>query len=117
MATKTFTNEQLVQHWAKAAKAEPQGARRDVVLGIMSDMGQQDTPENYRKVYNNVTQRVKRLGEILPTPFPKLAEGKKGARHSGAEIATLTAILAGGETAPAEGAGETATEGTGETAS
>ena len=96
MATKTFTNTQLATHWTKAAKATPQGTRRDVVLGIMADMEQQDTPENYRKVYNNVTQRVKQLAEGSPAiVFPALAEGKKGARRSGAEIAALQAILSG----------------------
>jgi hypothetical protein len=95
MATKTFTNEQLAKQWVKAAKSEPKGTRRDVVLGIMGEIGVEDKPENYRKVYNNVTQRVKQLEEgQTPITFPALAEGKKGARRSGAEVAALTAILA-----------------------
>ena len=96
MAAKTFSNEQLSLVWAKAAHAEPKGTRRDVVLGIMGEIGTPDTKENYRKMYNNVTQRVKQLEEgVTPVNFPKLAEGKKGARRSGVEVASLQAVLDG----------------------
>jgi len=103
MATKTFSNEQLCKLWVKAAKSEPKGTRRDVVLGIMGEIGVPDTKDNYRKVYNNVTQRVKQLSEgATPIAFPDLAEGKKGARRSGTEVANLQAILNGSdEKAPA----------------
>jgi len=101
MATKTFSNEQLCELWVKAAKSEPKGTRRDVVLGIMGSMGVTDTPDNYRKVYNNVTQRVKQLSEgDAKVVFPDLAEGKKGARRSGSEIARLQAILNGTAATP-----------------
>ena len=109
MATKTFSNVQLAQEWNKAATAAPKGTRRDVVLGIMAVMGQQDTSENYRKVYNNVTQRVKQLTEgTANITFPNLAEGKKGARRSGAEIAALRAILSGTPNTPKDGEQATA---------
>jgi len=102
MATKTFTNEQLAHNWFKATKSEPKGTRRDVVLGIMGALSIPDTKENYRKMYNNVTQRVKQLEEgTTPVNFPKLAEGKKGARRSGAEVAGLQTILSGGVEATA----------------
>lgn len=98
MAAKTFSNEQLVGQWAKAVSSK--GTRRDVVLGIMAELSIEDKPENYRKVYNNVTQRVKQLATSAKLNFQTLAEGKKGARRSGAEIASLQAIL-DSATAPA----------------
>lgn len=104
MATKTFSNEQLCKQWAKAVQG--QGTRRDVVLGIMGELSIADTKENYRKVYNNVTQRVKQLQDgTNAVKFPVLAEGKKGARRSGTEVAALQAILTPsteGEQAPAD---------------
>ena len=105
MAQKTFSNEQLAKLWRKASETDPKGTRRDVVLGIMGELGIIDTKENYRKVYNNVTQRVKQLTEgNNAVIFPDLAEGKKGARRSGAEIAALQNILTGAveETAPVD---------------
>lgn len=94
MASQTFNNTQLVTHWYKAAANK--GTRRDVVLGIMGEMGVQDTKENYRKAYNNVTQRVKQLSEgEQKLVFPSLSEGKKGARRSNSELQALQAILNG----------------------
>ena len=85
MAKRTFTNEQLVQAWAKAKAKE--GTRRDVVLELLAVEGKPDTKDNYRKCYNNVNQRVKQLQAGTPAvTFPALAEGAKGARRS---VATM----------------------------
>ena len=104
MAKTTFSNEQLCRQWIKVFKAK--GTRRDVVLALMGDLGIPDDKENYRKVYNNVTQRVKQLGETVV--FPALTEGKKGARRTANEVASLQAIMAVATEAPAT-EGEAAT--------
>ena len=92
MAQKTFTSEQLCQIWRDVANRN--GTRRDVVLGIMAIIGVADTKDTYRKVYNNVTQRVKQLSEGEPKlTFPDLTAGHKGARRAGADMAALQAIL------------------------
>jgi hypothetical protein len=93
MARATFTNEQLCVAWAKA-KANG-GNRGDVVRDLMEHTGVEDTPENYRKMYNNVTQRRKQLGShpTKPITFPELAPGKKGARRTDAEMDSLQALL------------------------
>jgi hypothetical protein len=107
MAKRTFTNEQLAVQW-RAAKAK-NGTRRDVVLGLMGQLGIEDNADNYRRVYNNVNQRVKQLEEGTPAiTFPELNAGKKGARRSGSEVANLNAIL-NGETVTVEATTETAT--------
>lgn len=98
MAKATFSNEQLVRAWAKQNKAEPKGTRGDVVKDLMSQMTKEedDTPETwYRKVYNNVTQRVKQLGKhpSKPIRFPELAAGKKGARRTEAQMTSLQELL------------------------
>ena len=92
MATKTFSDEQLAKRWAETKKNG--GTRRDVVLGIMTDIGVSNTGDNYRKVYNNVTQRVKNLGVSAGVTFPELTKGKKGARKGETEVANIKAILA-----------------------
>lgn len=100
MAQRTFTNEQLAKAWKEAA--DKNQTRRDVVLAIMVANGVANTDDNYRKCYNNVTQRVKLLESgTVPVVFPTLAEGKKGARRSSTETAALQAIL--GTPAPTEG--------------
>lgn len=106
MAKATFTNDQLCQAWVKAVKAEPKGTRGDVVRDLMSQTGVEDNDENYRKMYNNVTQRVKQLAAhpTKPLVFPALAPGKKGARRSESELDALQAIL----DVPTEGDGEKA---------
>jgi len=93
MAKATFTNEQLCVAWAKAKTAN--GTRGDVVRALMALMEVDDTPENYRKTYNNVTQRRKQLGAhpTKPVNFPVLAAGKKGARRTDAQMDSLQALL------------------------
>ena len=91
MARATFTNDQLCIAWAKAKAAG--GTRSDVVNDLM---GQMNDPEaTYRKVYNNVTQRRKQLGghPTNPITFPTLAAGKKGARRTPEQMASLQALL------------------------
>ena len=102
MAKATFTNEQLCIAWAKQCRAEPQGTRGDVVKDLMSQMtkADEDTEEVwYRRVYNNVTQRVKQLGkhETKPVTFPQLAAGKKGARRTDDQMDSLQGLLDGPE--------------------
>jgi len=96
MAKATFTNEQLCKAWAKQAHAEKKGTRGDVVRDLMNQAGIEDTPDGYRKVYNNVTQRVKQLGEhpTKPVVFPQLAAGKKGARRTDDQMDALQAMMA-----------------------
>lgn len=102
MAKASFTNEQLVKAWAKAAANE--GTRGDVVADLMGQMGQDATDkEAYRKVYNNVTQRVKQLSNHATSPlkFKELKAGQKGARRTDADMASLQALMdAEGEDAP-----------------
>lgn len=96
MAKATFTNEQLCVAWAKQNKADPKGTRGDVVKDLMAQMGQDASDaDEYRKVYNNVTQRVKQLGShpTKPMKFPQLAAGKKGARRTDSQMDSLQAIL------------------------
>jgi len=95
MAKATFTNEQLCVAWAKQAKSTPQGTRGDVVRDLMGQMEVDNTAENYRKVYNNVTQRVKQLTshKTKPIKFPALAAGKKGARRTDEQMDALQALL------------------------
>jgi len=96
MAKATFTNEQLCKAWAKQAKVYPKGTRGDVVTDLMTQMGQDssDTKER-RRVYNNVTQRVKQLTNhpTKPVTFPQLVAGKKGARRTDDQMDALQAIL------------------------
>jgi hypothetical protein len=101
MAKATFTNEQLCLAWRKQTKAEPQGTRRDVVRDLMGQMNMDpDDADDYRKVYNNVTQRVKQLASHKTTPinFPDLAVGKKGTRRTESQMANLQALLDGDDT-------------------
>ena len=112
MAKRTFDNETLAKVWAEDAGKN--GTRNDVVTALMGVMGLADEGDNRRKVYNNVTQRVKNLETVNGVVFPPLTEGKKGTRKSVAEVDALKAILAtvpakteetkapeGGEQAPA----------------
>lgn len=95
MAKATFDNEQLCKVWAAQAKAG--GSRSDVVRAIMVEQGANpDDKEAYRKMYNNVTQRVKQLAShpTKPVKFPELAPGKKGARRSDAQMESLQSIFA-----------------------
>ncbi len=101
MAKATFTNEQLCRAWAKQVTATPKGTRGDVVKDLMGQMDQDATDADaYRKVYNNVTQRVKQLVShpTKPANFPQLAAGKKGARRTDDQMDALQAILSGGKT-------------------
>ena len=94
MAQKTFTNEQLCKVWYEVANTTPVGTRQDVVAGVMAVAGIENTKQNAARMYNNVTQRVKQLESgTPPAVFPKLAVGKKGARRSAADVASLQAIL------------------------
>ena len=91
---KTFSTESLAKHWVAAKQAN--GTRRHVVLALLAEMGLEDNKVNYRKVYNNVTQRVAQLAKGEPAiVFPELEAGKKGARRSGAAVANIQNILAG----------------------
>lgn len=101
MATKTFSDAQLATLWTKARKEG--GTRRDVVLGLMAELGVTNTKDAYRKCYNNVTQRVKNLEQgTPPVVFPELTKGKKGARKTAEDITAIQAILMDGVTeAPA----------------
>jgi hypothetical protein len=54
-----------------------------------------DDKDAFRRVYNNVTQRVKQLREKHEVQFPALADGPKGARRSAEQVASLQAILNG----------------------
>ena len=96
MAKATFTNEQLCKAWAKQVKADTKGTRGDVVRDLMAQMSQDSSDADaYRKVYNNVTQRVKQLGShpTKAVSFPQLAAGKKGARRTDDQMDALQAIL------------------------
>jgi len=96
MAKATFSNTDLCVAWAHQAKADPQGTRGDVVRTLMGKMEQDPgNAEEYRKVYNNVTQRVKQLGNhpTKPVQFPQLAAGKKGARRTDAQMEDLQALF------------------------
>ncbi|MHC4302489.1 MAG: hypothetical protein ACYS7Y_34960 [Planctomycetota bacterium] len=95
MSKATFTNEQLCIAWAKQAKAEPQGNRGDVVRDLLGQMGEEDNDENFRKTYNNVTQRKKQLEghATKPLVFPTLAAGKKGARRTAADQEALQNLM------------------------
>jgi len=98
MAAASFTNMQLVKAWAKQAKADPQGTRGDVVRDLMGQMtNEKDDGDDawYRRVYNNVTQRVKQLTQhpTKPIKFPTLQAGKKGARRTDAQMDELAAIF------------------------
>ena len=98
MARATFTNEQLCQAWVKQIQAKPQGTRGDVVRDLMVQMGMNHGDETERrKVYNNVTQRVKQLGKhkTKPVSFPELAQGQKGARRTDTQMDSYQAILNG----------------------
>ena len=94
MARATFTNEQLCQAWA--AQIKTQGTRGDVVNDLMVKMGQNPADADaYRKVYNNVTQRMKQLAShpTKPLNFPQLKPGKKGARRTDEQMDALQAVL------------------------
>jgi hypothetical protein len=97
MARATFTNEQLCIAWAKQFNAKPQGTRGDVVADLMGQMDLDPSDvEASRKVYNNVTQRFKQLSNhpTAPVVFPTLAPGKKGARRTDDQMASLQALMA-----------------------
>ena len=109
MAKATFTNGELVKAYRTAATSNPKGTRGDVVRTLMVGMDLATTnADEYRKVYNNVTQRVKQLGKHPETPvtFPALEPGKKGARRSSADMTALQAILDGPAPADEEGGEE-----------
>ena len=94
MATQSFTNEQLCQAWVKVRKAN--GTRSDVVLILMGVAGKDAKDDKERaKMYNNVTQRVKQLGEhkTQPIVFPTLAAGQKGAKRTPEQMQSLQSIL------------------------
>jgi hypothetical protein len=96
MARATFTNEQLCLAWAKQFTAKPRGTRGDVVNDLMGQMNLDASNDDAaRKVYNNVTQRVKQLAQhpTNPVVFPKLAPGKKGARRTDEQMTALQALL------------------------
>jgi len=96
MAKATFTNEQLVKTWASQFRADPRGTRGDVVRDLMVSMEQDPSNvDQYRKAYNNVTQRVKQLGNhaTKPVAFPQLAAGKQGARRTDEQMDALQVIL------------------------
>lgn len=90
MAQRTFSNEQLCTSWVRVFKSK--GTLRDVVLSLMEVLNVPDTGVNYRKTYNNVTQRVKHLRKTVE--FPALTNGKKGSRRTDSEVANLRAIMA-----------------------
>jgi len=103
MAKNLFSNEQLLVAWRTVAGSDPRGTRRDVVNLILEAIGQD--PENevaYRKMYNNVTQRVKLLtkrnaevgGSLV---FEPLAPGPRGRRVDSEEIMRLAALMTAGE--------------------
>ncbi|MCK9351115.1 MAG: hypothetical protein M0P44_07855 [Clostridiales bacterium] len=110
MARATFTNQQLCVAWAAAAKSDPKGTRGDVVRALMRECGIEDNDANYRKMYNNVTQRVKQLGNhaTKPVRFPTLQAGPKGARRTLAELDALQSIFDG----PDADADQESTDGT-----
>ncbi len=94
MAKATFTNAQLCVAWTAQAKAG--GTRGDVVKDLMVQMGvASDDEAAYRKVYNNVTQRVKQLTShaTKPLTFQTLTAGQKGARRTDADMDALQALL------------------------
>ena len=94
MAIATFTNDQLCKAWQHAFLNE--GTRKTVVISLMTQIGLDPlNEESYRKVYNNVTQRVKHLAThpTDPVKFPVLKAGKKGARRSPAEMKALQNIF------------------------
>ncbi len=97
MAQRTFTNEQLAKAWSTQARAG--GTRGDVVRALLADTGQEDNTENFRKMYNNITQRVKGLSNhpTRPINFPELKTGKRGGRQSVEELSRLQDILSGGD--------------------
>jgi len=98
MARATFTNVQLCQAWNKQAKATPMGTRGDVIADLMGQMDLDPADQKaYRKVYNNVTQRVKQLSthKTSPLKFADLTPGQKGARRTDEQMNDLQALLDG----------------------
>jgi hypothetical protein len=96
MARATFTDKQLCLAWAAAFKSTPKGTRGDVVRALMAEVGIEDNADNYRKMYNNVTQRHKQLSThpTNPVKFLPLAPGLKGARRTAEAMQSLQDIFA-----------------------
>jgi hypothetical protein len=88
----TFTSEQLCVAWAKQANADPKGTRQDVVADIITATGVEDTADVRKKMYNNVTQRVRQLTKD-GVKFAELAGGRKGNKRDKADIAALQTLL------------------------
>lgn len=97
MARPTFSNQQLVLAWRKQAIAEPRGSRRDVVTDLMGQLGIEDTKENRKRVYNNVTQRLRQLSnhKTNPITFLELEPGKKGAPRTAETMEDLQKLMNG----------------------
>ena len=109
MAKPTFTNEQLAVAWRKHAFSEPKGTRNDVVTDLMVVLDVENTKSNRKRVYNNVTQRIRQLGEHKNSPvtFPALAVGKKGAPRTNESMKQLQNLLLSPESeADADAPGE-----------
>jgi hypothetical protein len=107
MAKSSFTNEQLVTVWFDVAQRK--GTRREVVVELMKQlkMDPKDSDE-YKKMYNNVTQRKKSLEKRsadtdTPIKFAELAVGARGNKADKSEIAKLAALMAGAGVEQTEG--------------
>jgi len=97
MAKATFTSLQLAVAWMTAYNAQPRGTRGDVVLDLMGQLNLDPADkEEYKKVYNNVTQRKAQLAKHKTDPqtFPELEVGPKGARRSQADLKAISDVLA-----------------------
>jgi hypothetical protein len=101
MAKSSFSNVQLITVWRDVAALN--GTRREVVVELMKQIGlnPEDVAE-YKKMYNNVTQRKKSLekrSEDTETPikFAELTAGARGNKADESEIAKLAALMAGSE--------------------
>jgi hypothetical protein len=111
MAKSTFSNADLVSVWREVSSNN--GTRREVVVALMKRIGldPKDAAE-YKKMYNNVTQRKKSLekrseGTATPIQFAELKPGARGNKADADEIAKLAALMAGAD----EGEAEAETEG------
>lgn len=93
MAKSIFDNVTLCKTWVKVAQEH--GTRGDVVTQLLSVLGVEATEENRRKMYNNVSQRVRQLAShpTKPVVFPELSPGRKGVRRTDAQMDELQAIL------------------------
>ena len=90
MAKAIFSNEQLCKTWVAVADAK--GSRKDVVVKLMEVVGMEDTPENQKRMYNNVTQRCRSLAEH-GLEFPELVSGHTGGSKIAKDLDSLKAIL------------------------